>query len=151
VETPFAVGMVIYAKDIERLGRFYSELADLPIVQRERDFAVLESPACQLVVVAMPADIARGIVIAAPPVRRENTAIKPCFAVTELAAARQAADRLGGGLDDMKREWVFRGYRVCDGYDPEGNVFQLRSPAMDGRAPYAPMEHSARCGSLHRL
>jgi hypothetical protein len=23
-------------------------------------------------------------------------------------------------------EWEFEGAKVCDGYDPEGNVFQLR-------------------------
>jgi predicted enzyme related to lactoylglutathione lyase len=129
METSFAAGTVVYAKDLGPLSRFYSELVGLPVVQREPDFVVLESPACQLVLVAMPAGMAQNTVIATPPVRRENTAIKPCFGVPDLAIARETAVQLGGGLNGPEREWTFRGHKVCDGHDPEGNVFQLRSPA----------------------
>jgi len=33
---------------------------------------------------------------------------------------------LGGQLNSTAREWKFRDTRVCDGHDPEGNMFQLR-------------------------
>jgi hypothetical protein len=26
----------------------------------------------------------------------------------------------------VEREWEFEGAKVCDGHDPEGNVFQIR-------------------------
>jgi hypothetical protein len=29
-------------------------------------------------------------------------------------------------LNPPDAEWLFEGSRVCDGHDPEGNVFQLR-------------------------
>jgi hypothetical protein len=29
-------------------------------------------------------------------------------------------------MNAADREWEFEGAKVCDGHDPEGNVFQLR-------------------------
>ena len=29
---------------------------------------------------------------------------------------------------DEEQEWSFNNHRVCDGVDPEGNVFQCREP-----------------------
>ena len=42
---------------------------------------------------------------------------------------RGQALALGGQLFAPKREWEARGFRACDGIDPEGNVIQLRQPA----------------------
>lgn len=122
----FVVGAVIYAKDIERVSRFYSELAGLPVVHQEPDYVLLESPNFQLAVVAIAPAIADMITISSPPQRRENTAIKLCFAVKSLAAAREIAVRLGGEVNSQEREWEFQGFNVCDAHDPEGNVFQIR-------------------------
>jgi predicted enzyme related to lactoylglutathione lyase len=77
-----------------------------------------------------PARIAEQIQIASPPVRREDTAVKLWFAVPSLAAARSLVARLGGELNGPEREWQFEGDRVCDGHDPEGNVFQLREELL---------------------
>jgi len=119
-------GAVVYAKDLARVSRFYAQVAGLDIVHEVADHAVLESGDCELVVVAIPAAIAAGIHIATPPVRRENTALKLVFRVDDLAAARALAEAAGGALNPPEREWDFQGARVCDGHDPEGNVFQLR-------------------------
>ncbi|HZP66249.1 MAG TPA: VOC family protein [Rudaea sp.] len=127
-EILFRAGAVVYAKNIDRIARFYSELAELGIVEREPGFVVLESAAFQLVVVAVRPAIAARIAISAPPARREDAAVKLCFAVADLAAARACAADLGGELNAPEREWEFRGSRVCDGYDPEGNIFQVRAP-----------------------
>jgi predicted enzyme related to lactoylglutathione lyase len=123
---PFTAGAIVYAKDIQRLARFYAELADLEIVHEVDDHVVLESETYELVVVAIPAATAVRIVIATPPVRRENTAFKLSFAVESLAAARLAAQAAGGVLHAPAKEWDFQGMRVCDGCDPEGNVIQVR-------------------------
>lgn len=127
MDSQFVAGAVVYAKDIDRVSRFYSELVGLPIVQREPDHVVLESPSYQLTVVAMAAELAAQICISSPPERREDTAIKLCFAVPDLALARTVAARWGGALAGPEREWEFKGSRVCDGWDPEGNVVQLRA------------------------
>ena len=49
------------------------------------------------------------------------------FVVPDLAAARLAATQCGGGLNGAERQWVFQGWTVCDGHDPEGNVVQFRA------------------------
>ena len=37
---------------------------------------------------------------------------------------------LGGELNANEKEWEFDKHRVCDGYDPEGNIFQIRAQAL---------------------
>lgn len=119
-------GAVIYASDIRRIGAFYAQVAGLRITHAEGDHIVLESGAFQLVVVAVPARIAASIELTDPPRPREDTAIKLVLAVADMATAREAARSLGGQLLPPQREWQFQGMRVCDGYDPEGNVVQFR-------------------------
>ncbi len=128
---PFTAGAIVYAKDIRRLAQFYAAVADLEIVHEVADHAVLESETYELVVVAIPAAIAARIVIAVPPVRRENTALKLSFLVDSLADARVAAKEAGGDLDPPAKEWDFQGMRVCDGCDPEGNMIQVREATPD--------------------
>ncbi len=82
-------------------------------------------------IVAIPAPTAAKILIASPPARRENTAVKLVFVIDSLADARAAAAAAGGGLNAPDQEWDFQGARVCDGFDPEGNVIQLRAYAPD--------------------
>lgn len=126
-----SAGAVLYAKDMQRLAAFYSAVAGLIEVQREHDFAVLENGATQLTIVAVPERIAAKIEIQVPPRRREETPIKLSFAVPRLDATRETVAKFGGALDPPGREWRFCGRRVCDGHDPEGNVFQLREPLTD--------------------
>lgn len=120
-------GAVIYAKDIPGLARFYGELLSMAVVDSEPDHAVLESSDLQLVLHGIPQHVADSLVIASPPERRADTAIKLVFVVEDLAKARATAARLGGALNDPDQEWQWeaRGVNVCDGHDPEGNVLQL--------------------------
>jgi len=123
---PFNAGVIVYAKDIHRLARFYAAVADLEVMHEVADHVVLESETVEVVIVAIPADIAARIVIKTPPDKREATAYKVAFAVKSLADARAAAQANEGELYPPGKEWSFQGLRVCDGVDPEGNVFQLR-------------------------
>ena len=128
---PFTAGAIVYAKDIHQLARFYAAVADMEVMHEVDDHIVLESETYELVVVAIPAAIAAGIVITTPPTRRENTAFKLSFAVASLAEAREAAKANGGELYPSAKEWSFQGLRVCDGCDPEGNMIQLREHPAD--------------------
>ncbi|MEP7301741.1 MAG: VOC family protein [Caldimonas sp.] len=123
---PAGYGAVIFAKDVGTLARFYSELLSMAVVHSARDHVVLEVPGCQLVVHAIPARVANTIEITAPPALRTQTPIKLFFRVASLADARARAASLGGGLSPADKEWEARGFRACDGHDPEGNVLQLR-------------------------
>jgi len=35
-------------------------------------------------------------------------------------------DELGGAMGALEREREFEGVKVCDGHDPDGNIFELR-------------------------
>ena len=125
----FRGGAVVYACDLDRVGAFYAAIADLSVVSRASDHILLECDGFRITVVAIPDAIASTIVIDDPPVRRDDTALKLSFPVADIAAARAAAAVHGGVVDPPEREWEFRGERVCDGHDPEGNVIQVCAPA----------------------
>jgi predicted enzyme related to lactoylglutathione lyase len=81
----------------------------------------------RLTVQKIPERYAKNVKIATPPTVRENSSIKLAFQVTDLAQARQIAAQLGGEVYPSEREWRYEGMTICDGYDPDGNVFQLFS------------------------
>jgi len=120
---------VVFAKDVARVAAFYEQVARLAVVHADADHMVLDGERSQLVVHAIPAHIAARIEITAPPEVREGMPVKLCLPVPSLAAARAAAARLGGALEAKEEEWQARGFRACDGYDPEGNVVQFRESA----------------------
>lgn len=118
---------VIFAADHARLARFYVALTEMVQTHTDADHTVLESAHFQLVLHALrgePDAAAAGM-----PAAREETYIKLCFPVRDLAVARTHAIAFGGRLKDPEAEWSTRGFRACDGVDPEGNVVQWRMPA----------------------
>jgi predicted enzyme related to lactoylglutathione lyase len=119
-------GAVLYAKDRDQLVAFYAAVADIEPQAIEKGFAVLGSKPSQFVIVRIPRRIADLIAIATPPEPREDSPLKLVFAVENIARARNRAAELGGVVNTVDREWEFEGAKVCDGHDPEGNVFQLR-------------------------
>ena len=122
-------GAVLYAKDMDHVAAFYSGMLGLETAGRDEEHVLLESPAFQLVVLRIPSHIASTIQIAAPPVRRANAAVKLVFFVPSIADVRAAVEPLGGVLNGAEKEWLFNGWKVCDGLDPEGNVIQFRERA----------------------
>lgn len=122
-------GAVLFAKDVARLARFYETLVPLRVEVAARDHAVLVSDGFELVIHGIPAAIAASISITAPPAPREDVPVKLFFAVDDLARVRAQIAALGGSLAPETREWEARGFRACDGLDPEGNVIQFRAPA----------------------
>ena len=123
-------GAVLFAKDVRRLASFYQVVAELRSRTVETDHSVLESSAFQLVIHALPEHIAKRIHIDVPARPREDTPIKLVFFVSDLSASRRAAVQLQGLVNEAHAEWRFEDTIVCDGHDPEGNVFQLRQPLV---------------------
>lgn len=119
-------GAVIFANDVERVAAFYATLVPMLRVHADTDIVVLEAGTTQLVIHAIPPHIASTIAIASPPEAREDTTVKLYFLVDALAAVRERIEALGGWLFDASREFEARGFRACDGVDPEGNVVQFR-------------------------
>ena len=122
-------GAVIFAKDMARVAAFYQQVCGLQHGGGDKTHIALQAGDSLLVVHAIPRSIAKAIVITQPPKRREDSVIKPVFGVSSLKAARAFALALGGELNDAKKEWPFKrlgsARTMCDGHDPEGNVFQL--------------------------
>ncbi|GAB4160473.1 MAG: glyoxalase/bleomycin resistance/dioxygenase family protein [Roseiflexaceae bacterium] len=104
----------------------YQTVLGYQLAQQDPGFVLLQGATNALILVTMPAELAAEIDITVPPAIREETPIKPLFVVGSIAAARQQAALLGGAIRPVEQEWQFGSFRVCDGYDPEGNIFQLR-------------------------
>jgi predicted enzyme related to lactoylglutathione lyase len=71
---------------------------------------------------AIPAASAAQIAIADPPRRRGDTAIKFTFHVDDLEAARAQLANHGAQMSEIVASGDLA---LCDGIDPEGNVFQI--------------------------
>jgi predicted enzyme related to lactoylglutathione lyase len=129
MSTKSKTGAVVFAKNIVRVAKFYEEMMSMSVVHADGDHVVLESACVQLVVHGIPKRIADTIEIAEPPEVREQASIKLCFSVPSIAEARAKAPALGGKVGPKANEWEARGFRACDGHDPEGNVLQFRENA----------------------
>lgn len=127
-ETAVVAGVMVYAKDAEKLKQFYMAVLHLSADEAQSDNAngyfVLEGRGLQLVVHAIPATYAAEIEILVPPAVREDCALKFFYQVHDINHARDVAAELGGNVD--LQVWETSAYIYCNGFDPEGNVFQLR-------------------------
>jgi GrpB-like predicted nucleotidyltransferase (UPF0157 family)/predicted enzyme related to lactoylglutathione lyase len=124
---PARAGLFIYAKDVERLARFYELILGASRLHESSDMIVVQSPDIQLVVHRMPPHIASSVTIQSPPGPRHDTALKFFFTVPGIAATRSAAADLGGEV--FNEQWQGPGFVVCNARDPEGNIFQVRQNA----------------------
>ena len=121
---PAAAGVLIYAKDFQSLAGFYEQVLGMQRLHEDEHIIVLESAALQLVIHALPAEIAARVKIGTPPQRRADVALKFFVTVPAIAEAESAAQALGGQVFDER--WQGPGFAACNAMDKEGNVFQLR-------------------------
>ena len=122
-------GAVLFVADVPLLTRFYQGVASMKILHADADHALLEVAGFQLTVHAMRGEPATRSKPGERVPVREDSHWKLCLPVESIAAARARASELGGSLKPREHEWSARGFRACDGHDPEGNVLQLREPA----------------------
>ena len=121
--TPSAV---VFVADVSVVSRFYRDLASMDILVDDPTHVVLGIDGFQLVVHALRGEpTVRRKADGGVPVRSDSY-VKICLPVRSLADARSIAAAHGGGLRPAAEEWEARGFRACDGHDPEGNVIQLR-------------------------
>lgn len=125
---PAAAGVLIYAKDFQSLAGFYEQVLGMQRLHEDAHVIVLESAALQLVIHALPAEIAARVRIGTPPQRRADVALKFFVTVAAIAEAQSAAQALGGQVFDER--WQGPGFAACNAMDQEGNVFQLRETVV---------------------
>ncbi len=120
-------GVLIYAKHLEDVSRFYERVLGARVLHADAGHKVLQSQDAQLIIHAIPPQYASSIAITKPPVAREEQAIKPFFTVESLAEAAQVAEECGGLV--WGPVWPGPQLRVRNVCDPEGNILHLRESA----------------------
>jgi len=112
---------MLFAKDLQRLTEFYHEALGLPVIEGTSapGSVELDAGAVRLALHAIPPRIARQIEITHPPRAREESPIKLMFEVDDLYAVRRRLVHYGATMFEPKNSGI------CDGLDPEGNVFSL--------------------------
>ena len=118
-------GAVLFTVHLKQLAHFYEHVVGMRVVKTASDHVVLEIGTFRLTVHQVAEQYANNIVITSPPVVRESAATKLSFRVDSISRARQSAAELGGLVYGSEREWDNDGSRTCDGYDSDGNVFQV--------------------------
>ncbi len=118
------IKVILFAKDMVRMAAFYGEALGLDLTGGSPAEGLIRFDAggCALALHAIPEAIAGGIEVGDPPAARTDTPIKLAFQVDDVGAARAALIERGAVMGDLRR---FGGLVLCDGLDPEGNVFQI--------------------------
>jgi predicted enzyme related to lactoylglutathione lyase len=123
-----AASAVLYVKDLQSMRDFYERCFAMSAEHADKRFCVLASPDWELSLVRVADRVAAAVVIADPPLRREDSPIKLVFDVSDLDHAVSLVVAAGGQIDPADPVWRFRDRLHRDCLDPEGNVLQLRQP-----------------------
>jgi catechol-2,3-dioxygenase len=114
--------IILYVQDVERLANFYKDAFALPVVEEiSGEWAVLRVGACELALhrVGKPYRVAD-----AASWKVETNAKLVISVRRELNELRAELIRKGVPMGPLKSYPGLTG-PLCDGTDPEGNVFQL--------------------------
>jgi len=122
------VSAVLFAHDARRLARFYVDVFAAELLAQDEHHAALDVHGFRLVVHQIPSHL-NVEEIRNPPLRREQTAIRLNYPVSDVVKARMAAKSLGGQIDERPPGWAEPQSRFFLGFDPEGNVFGVSSRA----------------------
>ena len=104
--------IVLFCRNVQTLATFYQDVFGLSVKGDPKDKAWVELDAgeCSLA-------LHKGT---PPPTSRG--APKVVFWSADVTKARETLVKKGAALDKVK---IFGDFHLCDGTDPEGNVFQL--------------------------
>lgn len=114
--------VILYVQDVERLATFYQQMLGLPVVEEIKgEWAVLAAGPCQLALHR----VGKAYRVADPASWQVETNAKLVMTVDRpLAELRAELEAKGISMGKIKSYPPLTGL-LCDGTDPEGNVFQL--------------------------
>jgi predicted enzyme related to lactoylglutathione lyase len=115
--------IVLWVENLAAAKTFYQELLSASVLDDSATFVRVASPANEVLLHLVPEQYREGI--ATPPDIREQATIKPIFSVASIAQSRAAVADLAGQVYLADSEQGYAGSRYCDGFDTEGNVFQV--------------------------
>ena len=121
-------GVVLYAKDLEKLKAFYLAVGGEQTDGVDGEYASFSNADAEFIILQAPQKIASQIVIEDPPVARSTTPLKPILMTSSIGNVLEKLQEIGGGLPPDSKLWKFREYLVQDIVDAEGNVVQLWQP-----------------------
>jgi catechol 2,3-dioxygenase-like lactoylglutathione lyase family enzyme len=115
--------IVLWVEDLASAKTFYRELLAAKILDDSATFVRVASETNEVLLHLVPEQYREGV--SSPVQVREEATIKPIFSVASIASARQAVAELTGRVNDLDTEQIYADSRYCDGFDTEGNVFQV--------------------------
>jgi catechol 2,3-dioxygenase-like lactoylglutathione lyase family enzyme len=121
--TPSLTRIILYVQDVRRLTRFYRDVLGLAIVQEiEGEWVVFRPGPCELALHR----VGRSYRTADTRSWKVETNVKLVLVVTrKIAELRAELVSKGVPMREIKSYPGFPG-PLCDGEDPEGNIFQLQ-------------------------
>jgi predicted enzyme related to lactoylglutathione lyase len=117
------VSAVLFARDLSKVAGFYREVFGVRASRSDTDHAVLDFGGFDLVIHQIPSHLVASAAVDSPPQRRERSAVRLDFPVSDIAHSRREANRFGGAIDDLPPPWAGGDTSFYLGYDAEGNVF----------------------------
>ena len=116
--------IVLWVEDLDRASDFYSRLLNASVSEQSETFVAVASQHNEVLLHLVPEQYREGI--AGELTVREDSVMKPVFQVESISSARAAVAPSAGKVQPTETEQVFQAAKYCDGFDVEGNVFQLR-------------------------
>jgi predicted enzyme related to lactoylglutathione lyase len=121
------VSAVLFAMDARRVATFYFEVFGARVLTADEHHSLLDCRGFHLLVHRIPAHLAKDCVVTNPPRRKESGSIRLDYPVTNLADARRRSKQFGGQIDDEPPAWAGGDTSFFLGFDPEGNVFGVKT------------------------
>jgi len=120
--------IIVYVQDVERLSDFYRQAFGFPLAQHiAGEWAVLKAGACELALHRVGPAYRDGVGRTG-----DGSNAKLVFEIDgPLAETREKLLALGVVMEEIKQYPGLTGL-LCDGRDPEGNVFQLAETGEKG-------------------
>lgn len=117
--------LLVFACDKTKVSSFYQRVLGLHVIESSSSHDLLGGQGFEIFVhAASVLDVSAAG--ASRPEPRSDTPLKPIFTVLDLDEIRDAVVQTGGFLLPPEQAWMYRNFRVLDGWDPEGNVVQFR-------------------------
>jgi len=121
--------IILYVRDVALLKAFYQRHFALPVVEEiDGEWAVLDAGAIELALHRAGPAFRHAAASSSTNASAATSNVKLVFTIdADIDTYRDRLARDGVTVRDLKRYDGFP-YRMVDGIDPEGNVFQVMQP-----------------------
>lgn len=115
--------IVLWVEDLQQAESFYTSLLSAESFDSSAEFIRISGAGNEVLLHLLPEQYRSGISV--PPQVREESVMKPIFKVASIETSRAAVDSTNGLVKSQETVQAYGEVSYCDGFDPEGNVFQL--------------------------